>query len=242
MKRLLACALLLLPLGGLAATALSLPRAPIDPHDKYSLQRGARAFVNYCLNCHGAAHMRYSRLKDLGLTEEQIKTNLLLTGGKVGDLMTVAMPAQEAKEWFGVVPPDLSVIARSRGVDWLYGYLRGFYRDDSKVTGWNNLVFPNVAMPHVLYDLQGEQKLEVHESKDEAGHKHEERKLVLAKPGRLTPAQYDAFAADLVNYLAYMSEPVQNRRVEIGIKVLFFLALLFPLTLMLKKQYWKDVH
>ncbi len=223
-------------------SAVPLDTAPIKPRDMASLQRGAKTFVNYCLSCHSADFMRYNRLRDLGLTESQISENLIFTGQKVGELMTVAMPKKEAKQWFGVAPPDLSVIARSRGSDWLYTYLRKFYRDDSTATGWNNLVFDKAAMPHVLYELQGEQILNVKSEDNGHGGAHEIKELTLAKPGSLSRAEYDAYVADLVNFLVYLGEPAANKRVQIGIIVMLFLFLMLILTYALKKEYWKDVH
>ncbi|HEU4853978.1 MAG TPA: cytochrome c1 [Nitrosospira sp.] len=223
-------------------SAVTLDTAPIKPRDMTSLQRGAKTFVNYCLSCHSADFMRYNRLRDLGLTESQISENLIFTGQKVGELMTVAMPKKEAKQWFGVAPPDLSVIARSRGPDWLYTYLRKFYRDDSTATGWNNLVFDKAAMPHVLYELQGEQILDVKSEDDGHGGTHEIKELKLAKPGSLSRTEYDAYVADLVNFLVYLGEPAANKRVQIGIIVMLFLLLMLVLTYALKKEYWKDVH
>lgn len=247
-------ALALLALGALAATPASavesgmkLDRAPIDSHDKASLQRGAHAFVNYCLNCHNASYMRYNRLQDIGLTEQQIRDNLVFTGVKVGDLMKTAMDPQAAKEWFGAAPPDLSVIARSRsshagtGSDWLYTYLRTFYRDASRPTGWNNLVYPNVGMPHVLWQLQGEQVLT--EGKQLAeGYTKTIEVLKLDKPGTMKPADYDRLVADLVNYMTYMSEPARNQRVTLGLYTLLVLLVLVAISYALKKAYWKDVH
>lgn len=225
-----------------SGSAVPLDTAPIKPRDMASLQRGAKTFVNYCLSCHSADFMRYNRLRDLGLTESQISENLIFTGQKVGDLMTVAMPKKEAKQWFGVAPPDLSVIARSRGPDWLYTYLRKFYRDESTATGWNNLVFDKAAMPHVLYELQGEQILNVKSEDNGHGGTHEIKELKLAKPGSLSKTEYDAYVADLVNFLVYLGEPAANKRVQIGIIVMLFLFLMLVLTYALKKEYWKDVH
>lgn len=242
MVRKLAFALLFIPIAAVAAGgAVKLDDASIDPRDVVSIQRGARVFVNYCLNCHSAASMRYARLKDLGLTDQQIKDNLLFAGEKVGDLMTVAASKQTQRQWFGVEPPDLSVIARSRGADWLYTYLRTFYRDDKRSTGWNNLAFANVGMPHVLWQLQGKQVLKT-EVEEHDGHKVEHRKLVLETPGTLSPAEYDKLVRDLVNYLSFMGEPGRTQRVQIGIVVLFFLSILLVLSWLLKKEYWKDVH
>jgi ubiquinol-cytochrome c reductase cytochrome c1 subunit len=233
--------LALLPLTALATGEVKIDAAPINANDKLSLQRGARNFVNYCLNCHSAEYMRYSRLQDLGLTEQQIKDYLVPPGSKVGDTMAVAMRKQDAKAWFGVAPPDLSVEARVRGVDWLYTYLRTFYRDDSQPTGWNNLTFPNVGMPHVLWELQGIQGLKAAEKADEKGERHGTPKLILESPGKLSPGQYNEFVADLVNYLAYMGEPAKAARTQLGVIVLFFVGVLFVLALLLKKEYWKDV-
>ena len=234
-------ALAVWPLLGLASSGeLKDDVAPIDQHDKLSLQRGARNFVNYCMGCHSANYMRYSRLTDLGLTEQQIKEYLVPSEAKVGDTMSVAMSKDDAKKWFGVAPPDLSVIARSRGADWLYTYLRTYYRDSSAATGWNNLRFPSVGMPHVLWQLQGSQVLKVSE-KEEHGHKVEVKKLELAIPGQLSPKEYDLFVADLVNYLGYMAEPAKTQRTQLGVIVVFFLVLFYFLVLFLKKEYWKDV-
>jgi ubiquinol-cytochrome c reductase cytochrome c1 subunit len=220
---------------------VKLQAAKIDPTDAVSIQRGARTFVNYCLNCHSAAYMRYNRLTELGLTEDQIRDNLMFASDKVGDTMTVALSKLDGKMWFGVEPPDLTVIARARGADWLYTYLRTFYRDDSRSTGWNNLVFPNVGMPHALWQLQGMQRLEV-VSEERGGHKVQHARLVLETPGTMTPAQYDGLVRDLTNYLVYMGEPVRVSRVRIGIVVLFYLAVLFVLSWLLKREFWKDVH
>ncbi|MBC7945102.1 MAG: cytochrome c1 [Burkholderiales bacterium] len=225
-----------------AAQEIKLDRAPVELRDTVSLQRGAKTFINYCLHCHSASYMRYNRLTDLGLTEQQIKDNLLFEGDKVGQRMTVAMRKDDAREWFGAVPPDLTVIARSRGADWLYTYLREFYRDDSRPTGWNNVVFDKVNMPHALYQLQGAQRLEKVEVADATGEKHVEQKLVLAEPGQLAPLEYDRLVGDLVNYLVYMGEPSKITRLQLGIVTLFFLGLLFVLAYFLKKEYWKDVH
>jgi ubiquinol-cytochrome c reductase cytochrome c1 subunit len=247
LKRFLA-ALLLAPALALAAGGdVKLDRAPIDPDDQASLQRGARNFVNYCLNCHSANYMRYNRLRDIGLTDQQILDNLVFTGVKVGDLMKIAMPPKEAKEWFGGTPPDLSLIARSRsshagsGADWLYSYLRAYYRDPERPTGWNNTVFPNVGMPHVLWELQGEQVLAERKVQG-PGFEKSEPVLKLDKPGLLTPVEYDRFVADLVNYLVFMAEPARASRETIGMFVLVALGLLFVLAYALKKEYWKDVH
>ncbi len=226
-----------------------------------SLQRGARNFANYCLNCHGAQFMRHNRLTDLGLSEEQIKDNLMFATDKIGNAMTVAMSKNDAAGWFGAAPPDLSVEARVRGRDWLYSYLLAFYRDDKTATGWNNLVFPSVGMPHVLWNLQGSQTLVEKEYEDEekaeaasiqakglalvepsGGGKYVVKTLADDVPGTLSPAEYKAFVGDLVNYLDYIAEPAKSERINIGIVVLIFLGVLYALVYSLKREYWKDVH
>jgi len=246
-KKILLAVLLCPALALAAGPSVRLDRAPVDPSDAASLQRGAQVFVNYCLNCHSANYMRYNRLQDIGLTEQQIRDNLVFTDAKVGDLMKIAMDPKLAREWFGNAPPDLSVIARSRaspagsGADWLYTYMRSFYRDTSRPMGWNNVVFPNVGMPHVLYELQGEQVLQDVKVQG-PGYPVTVQRLALAKPGTLSPVEYDRMAADLVNYLVYMGEPARADRVRIGLYVLLALSLLFALLFALKKEYWKDVH
>lgn len=242
MKTLVA-ALLLAPALALASSAgLKLDRAPVDLNDLPSLQRGAQVFVNYCLNCHSANYMRFNRLTDLGLTEQQIRDNFAFGTDRVGDTMAVAMRGKDGAQWFGVAPPDLTVIGRSRGGDWLYTYLRQFYHDPERASGWNNLVFPSVAMPHVLVHLQGVQTLRMEERSDSSGHTLQTPRLVLETPGRMTPVQYDQMVGDLVNYLVYMGEPAAASRVGIGIGVLLFLAIFIVLSWLLKRAYWKDVH
>jgi len=237
-------ALFLAVLGSSAAQAAEegyrLDRAPIDPTDLVSLQAGARTFSNYCLSCHSAEYMRYNRLTDIGLTTDQIRDNLMFASDKVGDTMKVALTPQEGKKWFGVAPPDLTVIARARGADWLYTYLRTFYRDPKTVTGWNNAVFPNVAMPHVLWTLQGQRALDIVKG-DEGGHETVDYKWRQLSPGRESQVEYDTTVRDLVNYLVYMGEPAAVERKRIGIVVLFALGILFIFAYLLKKEYWKDV-
>ena len=174
--------------------------------------------------------MRYNRLKYIGLTETQIKDNLLFAGEKVGDTMKVTINPKDAKKWFGVAPPDLSVEVRARGADWVYAYLRGFYRDNTTTTGWNNTVYDKVAMPHVLYELQGEQILN-----------HETHQLELVKPGKLSPEEYNNFVGDLTNFMAYMAEPAKQQRKHLGVWALLFLGVLLVLAKKLKKEYWKDI-
>jgi ubiquinol-cytochrome c reductase cytochrome c1 subunit len=215
-----------------------------------SLQNGAKLFVNYCLNCHSASSMRYNRLRDLGLTEDQIKNNLLFSSDKVGALMTVAMKPEDAKAWFGAVPPDLSVITRAKssgagsGADYLYTYLRTFYKDDTRPTGWNNMVLPNVAMPHVLWQLQGVQtaKFVEEENPHEPGKKvHKFAGFEQASPGQMSTKEYDETVADLVAYLNWMAEPAQNTRKRLGSIVLLFLAGFAFLAWRLNASYWKEV-
>ena len=197
-----------------AEVGYPLDHAPIDPRDLVSLQSGARTFVNYCLGCHGLQYMRYNRLTDLGLAEAQIRDNLMFSAEKVGETMKIAMTVQEGKAWFGVPPPDLSVVSRSRGADWIYTYLRTFHRDPKAAHGWNNMVFPNAAMPHALWKVQAEQ----------------------------SAVQYDATVRDLVNFLVYVGEPSAQSRKSIGIVVLFVLGVLFILAYAMKKAFWKDVR
>ncbi len=235
MMKLALLVLTILPTLAFANAAVHLDKAPIDASNHESLQRGARTFVNYCLNCHSANYMRYNRLLEIGLTEQQIKDNLLFAGEKVGDQMKVAMNKADAKKWFGVAPPDLSVEVRARGADWVYTYMRGFYRDSASATGWSNCVFDpvscKVSMPHVLYELQGEQELD-----------HETHQLKLVKTGVLSTQEYDTLVGDLTNFLAFVAEPVKQQRNHLGWFVLLFLSVLIVLTYKLKKVYWKDVH
>ena len=242
MKRILLLVLLALPLPALAAEGgYRLDKSPHDSRDIVSLQAGARTFVNYCQGCHGAQFMRFNRLEDLGLTEAQIRDNLLFSADKVGETMRTAMPAKESKLWFGVAPPDLSVVARSRGADWLYTYLRTFYRDPKSTTGWNNALYPNVAMPHALWPLQGEKSLETPLVKDLAGHEHVQYKWSQISAGSLNQVEYDALTRDLVNFLVYVGEPAAASRRAIGIVVLFVLGIVFIFAWLLKREYWKDV-
>jgi ubiquinol-cytochrome c reductase cytochrome c1 subunit len=231
-----------------AGGAIAWDKAPNKTNDLAALQNGAKLFVNYCLNCHSAAYMRYNRLKDIGLTEQQIKSNLLFTTEKIGETMVSNINPKEAKEWFGGNPPDLTVISRSRsaagqgtGADYLYTYLRTYYPDDSKGTGWNNLAFPNVGMPHVLWQLQGSRQ-PVYETKTEHGH---EVKIFKGwqqlTPGTMTPLEYDQAMGDLVSFLQWMGEPAQNTRTRIGVGVLMFLALLTFFTWRLNASFWKAV-
>jgi ubiquinol-cytochrome c reductase cytochrome c1 subunit len=226
---------------------IALDKAPIKTNDLVSLQNGAKLFVNYCLNCHSAAFMRFNRLKDIGLTDQQIKDNLLFTTEKVGETMKAAIDPKQAKDWFGANPPDLTVIARSRagsggsGADYLYTYLRTYYPDETKATGWNNLVFPSVGMPHVLWELQGK-RVPVYDTVTEHGHDVQVFKgWKQITPGTMTPAQYDQAIGDLVNYMQWMGEPAQNTRVRVGVWVLLFLSVLTLFAWRLNAAFWKDV-
>ncbi len=219
---------------------IPLDKAHIDLSNKSSLQRGAATFVNFCLSCHSASYMRYNRMaKDLGISEDLLKENLIFGDAKPGDLMITTMPEEDGKEWFGITPPDLSVVARSRGADWLYTYLRSFYLDETAPSGWNNTVFPHVAMPHALYEWQGSQRL-----KDDHGDGHEdgESKFEIVIPGKLTPAEYDIAMRDLTNFMVYLGEPAKLVRYQMGFWVILFLVIISILTYLLKKEYWRDVH
>lgn len=227
--------------------AVTWDKAPGKTTDLASLQNGAKLFVNYCLNCHSAAFMRFNRLRDIGLSEQQIKDNLLFTTDKVGETMKAAIDPKQAKDWFGANPPDLTLVARSRaghdgtGADYLYTYLRSYYRDDTKATGWNNLVFPSVGMPHALWELQGDRR-PVFETRQEHGHEVQVFKgWEQVSPGTMTPLQYDQAVGDLVNYLQWMGEPAQNHRVRIGVWVLLFLVVFTVIAWRLNAAYWKDV-
>jgi ubiquinol-cytochrome c reductase cytochrome c1 subunit len=220
-------------------------------NDMASLQNGAKLFVNYCINCHSAAFMRYNRLRDLGLTEAQIKQNLMFATDKVGDTMKASLDPREAKEWFGGNPPDLTVIARSRanismgsGADYLYTYLRSYYRDDTKATGWNNLAFPSVGMPNVLWELQGQRAAKYVEEKDphhEGKTTHRFAGYEQLTPGKLTQVEFDDAVADLVGYMQWMGEPAQAQRYRLGVWVMLFLTLFIVITWRLNAAFWKDV-
>ncbi len=221
------------PVYASADDEIRLDKAPVNSSDMASLQRGAQHFMNYCLTCHSAHLARFDLLEQLGLTEAQVKNNLILTDAKAADYMTVVLAPKDAKNWFGVPPPDLTVEARVRGADWIYTYLRSFYRDDQRPSGWNNRVFPNVAMPHVLWQLQGQQALQ---PQGENGH------LVLVTKGSMSPEEYDRFAGDLVNFLVFLSEPTRGTRLHLGVWVIAFLVIFFFVARALKHEFWKDIH
>ncbi len=220
-------------------------------NDLAALQNGAKLFVNYCLNCHAAAFMRYNRMKDLGLTDDQIKDNLMFATDKVGETMKVSLDPKQAKDWFGGNPPDLTLIARSRsaagmgtGADYLYTYLRTYYRDPAKATGWNNLAFPSVGMPHVLWELQGmrravyEEQVDAH---DPSKKTHVFKSFEQVTPGKLDALAYDSAVGDLVAYLQWMGEPAQATRVKLGVWVLLFLTIFTTIAWRLNAAFWKDV-
>ena len=251
-KVLIIVASLLLPVPGWGAESATYPNDEIDIDwdDKASMQRGARTFVNYCMSCHAASYSRFNRVgQDLGIPDEQVLENMVFTTDingdktKVGELMKITMTTAYAEQAFGVAPPDLSLIARSRGVNWLYNYLRGFYVDESRPLGVNNSVFDNVAMPHVLIEMQGYQKPKTAMKADGQGGEHEVIVgFELIKPGTLSKSEYDQTMHDLVAFLDYLAEPYKQTRKNVGTGVIIFLLLLFILTYFLKKEYWKDIH
>lgn len=251
MKKILISFLLSLGLVSAAQAAgggIEWDKAPNKLNDPASLQNGAKIFVNYCLNCHSAAFMRFNRLKDIGLTDQQIKDNLLFTTDKVGETMKAAIDPRQAKEWFGTNPPDLTLVARSRsavgkgsGADYLYTFLRTNYPDSTKPTGWNNLAFPNVGMPHVLWELQGE-RTPIFDTINEHGHDVQVFKgWKQVRQGTMSPTEYDHAVADLVNYMQWMAEPAQSTRVRVGVWVLLFLGVLTFFAWRLNAAFWKDV-
>ena len=236
----------------------NLDKVHIDMGDVASLQNGAKLFVNYCLSCHSAGYARYNRVaEDLDIPLKRLKENLMFTTEKPGDLMKTSMSEKDAKNWFGVTPPDLTLVSRVRKPDWVYTYLRSFYRDESSPSGWNNSLFENVAMPHVMYELQGAPKLlstpgenpqegSVH--KDD-NHAVDESKYIaggatfdMSHRGKLSNAQFDSEMRDLTNFLVYLAEPAQMQRKKIGVWTIAFLILFMLLAMVLKKEYWRDVH
>ncbi len=233
-----------------AGSGFPLDKAPVDLTDQESLQRGAEGFANYCLSCHAAEYMRYNRIgMDTGMSDVEVSEKLISTRDakgektKVGELMKVAMTEDYSKEAFGTKIPGLTVIARAKGADWLYTYLRTFYMDDSRPTGMNNMVFPDVGMPHVLWEMQGLQKANF---SVETGADGNEKKIFegmeIVQAGTMSAEEYDAFVGDLVNFMVYMAEPVQLERKSLGTKVIVFLLIFAVIAYLLKKEYWKDVH
>jgi ubiquinol-cytochrome c reductase cytochrome c1 subunit len=239
-------AILMLTISGLASASsgIHLDSASVDLTDKPSLQRGAKYFVNYCMSCHSAKYMRYSRMaRDLGMSEQMVQSNLMFTGEKIFDGMTISMNPRDAKRWFGTAPPDLSLIARSRGSDWLYTYLRGFYEDESRPFGVNNIAFKDVGMPNVFWKLQGAQKAVFLDETDSDGipvkvFDHFEK----TAEGSLTTEEFDQAVNDLVSFLEYVGEPGKLERQELGWKVILFLLFFLVIAYALKKEFWKDIH
>ena len=217
-----------------------LDSAYINLSDKVSLRNGAHTFVNYCLSCHEASFMRYERMaQDLGIDKDTLEQSMMFASEKPGELMRVSMSDQDAKSWFGVVPPDLSLTARSRGPDWIYSYLRAFYRDESTPTGWNNTLYPNVAMPHVLYEWEGMREANYETSSDGvkvlAGYEQ-------LSAGTMSVQEYDGAIRDLTNFMVYLAEPAKLVRYRIGFWVMAFMLVFVGLSYLLKKEYWRDVH
>jgi len=272
MKKLIAViSLALLPFAVMASSGggPELHKANIDLNNHAAIQRGAKMFVNYCMGCHSAKYVRYKLFTEVGLTEDDIKNNLMFTDGKVGDLMKIAMPEEDAAKWFGAPAPDLTLTARIRhgGADWIYSYLKGFYADPTRPMGVNNTVFPNVGMPHVLWGLQGLQKpvykYEVHHEghtvasfdteaeadayvKEHQGGDYRLERVVEGleetQPGSLTPAEYDQVARDLATFLTYISEPMKLERQRMGVWVVLFLVVFSVIAYLMKKEWWKDIH
>lgn len=217
------------------------PNANINVHDQASLQRGARLFMNYCVGCHSLKYLRYSQMAaGLGLTEQQVMDNLNFTGAKFGEPIISAMPEADAEKWFNKAPPDLSLEVSAKGADWVSAYLKSFYLDPATPSGWNNTVFPNVAMPFPLWQLQGEQVPVMNPA--EGGNPATVKELKLSHPGSMTPAQYDQAVRDLTAFLAWVSSPDELVRSHIGAWVVLYLVLFTLFALVLKKEYWKDVH
>ncbi|MBT9465920.1 cytochrome c1 [Hydrogenophaga sp.] len=250
MKKILLGFVMALGMSGAALAAggsIPLDKAPERTNDMAALQNGAKLFVNYCLSCHSAAFMRYNRLRDIGLNDKQIAENLTFATDKIGDTMKASIDPKQAKQWFGVNPPDLTLIARSRsshagtGADYVYTLLRTYYRDDTKPTGWNNLAFPNIGMPNPLWELQGEQRPVVEKV---MSHGHEVDRVkgwAPVKAGTLSAAEYDQNVGDLVAYLQWMAEPAQNSRVRVGVWVMLFLAAFTVVAWRLNASFWKDI-
>lgn len=242
-KLIILLSLALLPLLGFAEKGAPMEPADVDLTDQASLQRGAKLFVNYCQGCHSAKFQRYNRMaQDLGMTEDEVKQNLMFTTKKIGDTMAIAMRDEDSGNWFGNPPPDLSLITRSRGEDWVFNYLLGFYVDESRPFGFNNAVFPDVGMPHALWQLQGAQKAVVKEVDGQKVIEGFEPVEGAAGQGQMSPTEYKAAMRDLTAFLSYVGEPFKLERQRLGTYVLIFIAIFFVLAYLLKKEYWKDVH
>lgn len=232
---------LLVSVAAFAADGAALQQADTDLNDRGSLQRGAKLYLNYCAGCHSLKYLRYSRMAtDLGLTEEEVMENLVFTDAKFGDHIETAMPAAGAAEWFGNMPPDLSVISRVRGADWLYTYLKSFYLDESSALGWNNSVFPDVAMPNPLWQMQGLQHAE-YGAPDAIGARMITG-LTVTQPGTMDAPQFDQSVRDITAFLEYAGEPAILKRRGIGVWVILFLSVFTFFAWLLNKEYWRDVH
>lgn len=240
MKKILqSCLLILMPLGVFASAGIDLDSADIDLTDKASLKNGAYLYTQYCLGCHSAKYLRYLNLvDDFDIDKQEILAKIAPEGTGIYDKMLTAMSSHDAKKWFGIKPPDLSLIARSRGADWLYSYLKGFYIDPSRPLGINNTVFTDVGMPNPFWKLQGSQK-PIYEKVD--GQKIITG-LVLQRPGIMNAKEFDQSVNDIVNFLVYAGEPIQLERKRMGKYVLFFILIFSVIAYLLKKEYWKDVH
>ena len=233
---------LLISFSAFAAGGGATLQAGNDLSDRASLQRGAQLYMNYCAGCHSLKYMRYSRMaEDLGLTEDEVMKNLNFTGAKFGEQVQVSMPAAGGEKWFGKMPPDLIVISRVRGSDWIYTYLKSFYMDESRPLGWNNKLFPNASMPNPLWELQGLQHAEFGPVDPATGERHVEG-LKVAQAGRQSAQEFDQTARDITNFLEYVGEPAALKRQSVGVWVILFLAALTFLAYLLKQEYWKDVH
>lgn len=225
-----------------ASGSASIEHSGTNVEDTASLQRGAKWYVNYCLGCHSLSYMRYNRLAtDLKLSEEEVMQNLVFSNAKFGQTMDIAMDAAQSEVWFGTTPPDLSLVGRSRGPDWLYAYLRSFYQDETG--GWNNTVLANAAMPHVLWRLQGIQTPVYRQETTEAGYTHEViDHFELTTPGTQSAEEYERTVRDLAAFLQYVGEPAVLQRKSIGVWVILFLVLFTFLAYLLKVEYWRDIH
>ena len=232
---------LLVSASAFAAGGGNLQQSGTDLDDQASLQRGAALYMNYCGGCHSLKYLRYARIaEDLGLSEEDVQTHLNFTGGKIGDHIISPMSAEMGLAAFGKAPPDLSVIARVRGADWIYTYLKSFYLDESRPLGWNNTLFANASMPNPLWELQGVQQ-PVHGKKSAAGEVPVEG-FTISQPGSQSPEQFNQTVRDITAFLEYAGEPAALKRQSIGVWVIFFLVFLALLAWMLKNEYWRDVH
>lgn len=233
---------MLVSVSAFAATGGNLMQAGVDLGDRASLQRGAALYMNYCAGCHSLKYLRYSRIgEDLGLSEEEVMQNLNFSGAKFGEQVQVSLSEADANKWFGKMPPDLSLISRVRGSDWIYTYLKSFYLDESRPLGWNNKLFPNVSMPNPLWEMQGLQHAEYGELDKTTGERPVHA-LKVTQPGTMEPAQFDQAVRDITTFLEYAGEPVAIKREKLGVWVVLFLAAFTFLAYLLKKEYWKDVH